>query len=70
LCAQLSWSHIKALTYIDEPTKRESYAKIAALEHWSVSQMNERIKSMLFERTAISKTPDQTIQTDLASLEE
>lgn len=41
---------------------------MARLEGWSVRQLNERMKSMLFERTAISKKPELTIQNDLAKL--
>jgi predicted nuclease of restriction endonuclease-like (RecB) superfamily len=65
LCRELSWSHIRSLMYIDEPLKREFYIEICKLERWSVRQLQERIKSMLFERSAISKKPEQTIQNDL-----
>lgn len=51
---QLSWTHIKTLMYIDDPLKREFYIEIAQLERWSVRQLQERINSMLFERTALS----------------
>lgn len=35
------------------------------LENWSSRQLQERIQSMLYERTAISKKPELTIQHDL-----
>lgn len=38
------------------------------LEKWSVRTFRERINSMLFERTAISKKPELTIQNDLETL--
>jgi predicted nuclease of restriction endonuclease-like (RecB) superfamily len=38
------------------------------LEKWSTRTLQERIQSMLFERTAISKKPEQTIKNDLALL--
>jgi len=38
------------------------------LEKWSTRRLQERIQSMLFERTAISKKPEQTIKNDLALL--
>lgn len=38
------------------------------IEKWSVRTFRERIQSMLYERTALSKKPDKTIQNDLASL--
>ena len=49
---ELTWSHIKALIYIDDPLKRDFYIEICRIEHWSVRQLQERINSLLFERTA------------------
>ena len=68
LCRQLSWSHIRMLTYIDEPLKREFYVEMCKLDRWSVRTLRNRIDSMLYERTAISKLPDQTIINDLELL--
>lgn len=68
LCSKLSWSHLRLLTAIDDPLKREFYIEIAQLERWSVRQMQERINSMLFERTALSRKPEETIRNDLEQL--
>jgi predicted nuclease of restriction endonuclease-like (RecB) superfamily len=68
LCTKLSWSHIRKLIFIENPLKREFYTEMAKLEGWSVRQLNERVQSMLFERTAISKLPEKTIQGDLQLL--
>ena len=38
------------------------------LEKWSVRTFGERIQSMLYERTAISRKPEQTIAKELALL--
>ncbi|QLG88177.1 DUF1016 domain-containing protein [Chitinibacter bivalviorum] len=70
VCAELSWSHLRLLLAIDDALKREFYIEICRLERWSVRQLQERIKSMLFERTAISKQPATTIQQDLQALRE
>ncbi|TCT14144.1 putative nuclease of restriction endonuclease-like (RecB) superfamily [Bibersteinia trehalosi] len=70
LCAQLSWSHFKLIIAIDEPIKREFYATMAAQERWSVRTLDDRIGSLLFERTAISKKPDETIIAELSLLRE
>ena len=67
---QLSWTHLKTLIYVSEPLKREFYLEMANVERWSVRQLQERIKSMLFERTAISKKPEVTIANDLRALRE
>jgi predicted nuclease of restriction endonuclease-like (RecB) superfamily len=65
---QLSWTHVIALIPINDPLKRDFYTQMCTLEHWSVKQLRERINSMLFERTAISKQPDETIKNDLEVL--
>lgn len=65
---QLSWTHIKAIMYLKDGLQREFYLEMCVLEKWSSRQLQERINSMLYERTAISKKPEQTIQTELASL--
>ena len=70
VCRQLSWSHIRLVVYMDDPLKREFYVEICKLEHWSVRQLQERINSMLYERTAISKKPEETIKQDLQKLRE
>ena len=68
LCKELSWSHIRTLMFIDEPLKRDFYIEMCKMEHWSVRQLNKRIDSMLYERTAISKKPEQTIAHDIELL--
>ncbi|QSB28151.1 YhcG family protein [Flavobacterium sp. CLA17] len=68
LCAQLSWSHIRTLIYIENNIKREFYVQMSIHERWSVRTLQERIDSMLFERTAISKKPEETIINDLELL--
>lgn len=68
LCRELSWSHIRTLMYINDPLKREFYIEICRMERWSVRLLTDRINSMLYERTAISKKPEQTIKNDLALL--
>ena len=70
LCSQLSWSHLRLIIQIDAPLKRDFYIEICRLEHWSVRQLQERINSLLFERTAISKKPEETIRQDLKQLRE
>ncbi len=68
LCTELSWSHIRQLMFIDDTLKRDFYTEMCRMEHWSVRQLGERIDSMLYERTAISKKPDETIAHDIELL--
>jgi predicted nuclease of restriction endonuclease-like (RecB) superfamily len=64
----LSWTHLRKLIFIEDPLKREFYTEICKAENWSTRQLSDRIQSMLFERTAISKQPTLTIQADLEQL--
>jgi len=68
LWRQLSWSHIKLFLYIEDNLKREFYIEMAKLERWSVRVLDDRINSMLYERTAISKKPEKTVKHDLELL--
>ncbi len=65
---QLSWTHIKTLIYIDDGLKRAFYQDMCQLERWSSRQLQERIESQLFERTAISRKPEKTLRHDLRQL--
>ena len=68
--AKLSWSHFVKLIYIEDNLKREFYTTMCVNERWSIRTLNERINSMLYERTAISKKPEETIINDLKQLSE
>jgi predicted nuclease of restriction endonuclease-like (RecB) superfamily len=70
LCNQLSWSHIRLTLPMTDPLKRDFYIEMCKHERWSVRTLDERIGSMLYERTALSKKPEQTIQNDLALLKD
>jgi len=65
LCTKLTWSHFREIIYIEDSLKREFYTQMSIHERWSVRTLQNRIDSMLFERTAISKKPEQTIINDL-----
>ncbi|GGN31615.1 MULTISPECIES: PDDEXK nuclease domain-containing protein [Marinomonas] len=68
LSQQLNWSHIVLLLPIKDPLAQRFYAQMAVNDHWSVRTLRNRIDSMLFERTALSKKPDELIQQELAQL--
>ncbi|MFA6609142.1 MAG: PDDEXK nuclease domain-containing protein [Candidatus Paceibacterota bacterium] len=65
---QLSWTHIKTIIYIDDELKRAFYIEMCKIEKWSTRTLQERINSLLYERTAISKKPQEIIKQDLAML--
>jgi predicted nuclease of restriction endonuclease-like (RecB) superfamily len=68
LLRQLSWSHFLALLPLNQPYQRDFYAEMCRIEGWSVRTLRERIDSMLYERTALSKQPDALIQQEPATL--
>lgn len=70
LIRQLSWTHFIALIPLKDPRQRDFYAQMASLEHWSVRTLRGRIDSMLYERTALSKKPEELISQELANIRE
>jgi len=65
---QLTWTHIRTIIYMEDSLKRDFYIEMCKLEKWSSRQFQERIQSMLYERTAISKKPEETIKNELELL--
>ncbi|OPJ57337.1 PDDEXK nuclease domain-containing protein [Clostridium oryzae] len=70
LSVKLTWSHLLKLVTIEDGLKRDFYITMCINEHWSVRTLTDRINSMLYERTAISKKPELTIKNDLKQLNE
>lgn len=67
---QLSWSHFKQLIYVENDLKREFYAEMCRIEAWSTRVLAQKVDSMLYERTALSKKPEELIRKELAVLRE
>lgn len=67
---QLSWTHFLLLIPISEDTKRNFYLEVCKIENWSVRTLKEKINSLLFERTAISKKPEEIINKELKNWSE
>lgn len=65
---QLSWTHLRTIMYINNELQREFYLQICANERWSTRQLEERIDSMLYERTTISRKPAKLIKQELKKL--
>jgi len=68
LCAKLSWSHFRELIYIEDDLKRDFYIEMCKIDSWSVRVLKNRIDSMLYERTALSKKPDELIKYEIEQL--
>jgi predicted nuclease of restriction endonuclease-like (RecB) superfamily len=68
LRTQLNWTHFRILIAIEDPLKRDFYAEMCRIDRWSTRTLQSRIDSMLFERTALSKKPDEMIRLELDAL--
>ena len=70
LLRQLGWTHFLRLIPIDDPLKRDFYAEMCRMENWNTRTLHQKIQSMLFERTALSKKPNKLIHQELKLLRE
>ncbi len=70
LSRQLSWSHFLALLPLQESLKIEFYAQMSIVQNWGVRTLRERIDSMLYERTALSKQPEELIRYELDNIKQ
>ncbi len=68
LIRQLSWTHFLALIPFKEAIQRDFYAEMCRVEGWSVRTLRQNIDSMLYERTALSKKPDELAKAELQKL--
>jgi hypothetical protein len=65
---QLSWTHFRSIIYLDDPLKRDFYAEMCRIETWNTRVLQQKIDSMLFERTALSKKPAKLAGMELKKL--
>src|SRR3989304_5282887 len=70
LIRQLTWTHFIVLIPLKDPLQRDFYAEMCRIEKWGTRTLRDRIASMLYERTALSKRPKQLIEQELKALRE
>ncbi len=70
LSQQLSWSHFIKLMVIEDQLKRDFYTEMCKLQGWDVRGLRAKIDGMLYERTAIAKQPESTIQAEIKKLKQ
>ncbi|MGZ3396529.1 MAG: PDDEXK nuclease domain-containing protein [Isosphaeraceae bacterium] len=68
LSRQLGWSHFVEILPLKTDLQREFYAEMCRIERWSVRTLREKVGGMLFERTALSRKPDELARKELAKL--
>ncbi len=64
----MSWSHFKEIIYLKQPLQKDFYAEMCRVEGWSVRTLRQKIDSMFYERTALSKKPEQLAKAELQKL--
>lgn len=62
---QFSWTSLKMVMYISDPLARQFYMQMCLYEHWSTRTLEEKIDSQLYERTVISRRPEEVIRQTL-----
>ena len=67
---QLTWTHLKSLMYIKDPLERQFYAQMCGMEHWDTRTLDEKIDQQLYQRTAISRKPEEVITQELTEVRE
>ncbi|MFZ2899042.1 MAG: PDDEXK nuclease domain-containing protein [Saprospiraceae bacterium] len=70
LSQQLSWSHFVEILPLTTELERTFYTQMCRIEKWSVRTLRKKIQSMLYERTAISKKPEELARFELQALSE
>ena len=67
---QFSWTHLKSIMYIPDELARKFYMEMCCYEHWDTRTLDKKIDSQLYERTAISRRPEEAIRQALEETEE
>lgn len=70
LSTQLSWTHFRILVSVGEPLRRDFYAEMSRLERWTTRTLEKKIGGMLYERTALSRKPEELVRKELQALRE
>ena len=65
---QLSWTHVKTIMYVPDNLARSFYLEMSFIEHWDTRTLAEKIDNQLYERTAISRKPEEVIRKELAEV--
>lgn len=67
---QLTWTHLRSLMGIKDELARSFYMEMCRIEHWDTRTLDKKIDSQLYERTSISRKPEEVIKQELAQVKE
>jgi uncharacterized protein DUF1016 len=57
LSRQSSWTHLRQIFYLDNPTQREFYAHMCRTEPLSTPTMENKASELLYERAVVKRKP-------------
>ena len=70
LCAELSWSHYRLLTRIENKSRREFYQRECVESNWSVRQLERQITTFYYERLLATQKEDRgSVRNEIKSTE-
>ncbi len=67
---QLNWTHLRILMAVSDNLARQFYMEMCNIERWSTRTLEEKIDEQLYERTAISRRPEEVIKQELQKVRE
>lgn len=66
---QLTWTHLRSLMFIEDELKRKFYMEMTRIEHWDTRTLDQKMDQMLYERTALSRKPEELIKEELQKIQ-
>lgn len=66
---QLTWTHLRGLMSIEDPLKRKFYMELTRIENWDTRTLDAKIDGLFYERTALSKKPEELIKKELEQIQ-
>jgi len=66
---QLTWTHLRSLMSIDDELKRSFYMEMVRIEHWDTRTLDQKIDSLFYERTALSRKPEELVKQELKQIQ-
>lgn len=67
---QLTWTHLRSLMSIEDDLKRSFYMEMVRIERWDTRTLDQKIDQMLYERTALSRKPEELIKKELKEIQQ
>ena len=61
---------MKSLMYIKDSLERQFYSQMCGMEQWNTRTLDEKIDQQLYQRTAISRKPEEVIKQEMAEVKE